>query len=115
MPITDAVMAHTEPLFARMNILKLEDLFKYNAAVFVHKLNNELLPISFDNFLKPIAKPNRTNGYLHDKLKTKFLSQFPTFYLPIIWNELNLNIKLTISHKTFKKEMYEFLLDKYQF
>ena len=61
-----------------------------------------------------MSEPNRTNGYKTDILKTHFLYQFPTFYLPKIWNELTLNLKLTSSYKTFKKEVYEMSIDKYQ-
>ena len=65
-------LAHTEPLFNKMNILTVDELFRYNAAVFVHNLNNEFLPESFDHFLTPLSAPNRTNGYIVDKFKNDF-------------------------------------------
>ena len=107
-------LAHTDPLFDKMNILKVEDLFTFNAAKFVFKLNNELLPESFNNFLAPFSIPNRTNSYLLNKAKTDHLKQFPSYYLPIIWNKLNFKLKLESKFTTFKEELLDQLLAKYK-
>ena len=107
------IRSHTDPIFSRLNILKLDDLFSYNSSMFVHKLNNEMLPVSFEKFLVPLTNPNRSNGYIVDKTKNKFLEQFPNFFLPKNWNNLTLDFKLEASHKTFKKTLVENFIDKY--
>ena len=109
-------LSHTDPLFEKMKILKVEDLFTFNAATFVFKLNNELLPVSFENYLVPFSAPNRTNSYILNKLNTTkcdHLKQFPPYYLPIIWNKLNYKLKLESKFSTFKKELLNQLLAKY--
>ena len=107
-------LSHTEPLFYKMNILKVEDLFAFNAAKLVFKLNNELLPESFNNFLIPFSQPNRTNSYVINKPKSDHLKQFPTYILPIIWNNLNYKLKLESKFSTFKRELLDQLLAKYK-
>ena len=97
-----------------MNILKVEDLFAFNAAKLVFKLNNELLPESFKNFLTPFSQPNRTNSYVLNKPKSDHLKQFPTYILPIIWNNLNYKLKLESKFSTFKRELLDQLLAKYK-
>ena len=106
-------LSHTDPLFEKMKILKVEDLFIFNAATFVFKLNNELLPVSFENYLVPLSAPNRTNSYILNTANFVNLKQFPPFYLPIIWNKLNYKLKLESKFSIFKKELLNQLLAKY--
>ena len=40
--------AHTEPLFKKMKILKIEELFKLNQLKFYHKYVNNRLPLYFN-------------------------------------------------------------------
>ena len=67
----------TDPMFSKLNILKLQDIFLLNSLLFVHKLNNEMLLVSFDNFLTLLRNPNRSNGYELIKLKKWLLGQIP--------------------------------------
>ena len=71
------------------------------------------LPSSFENFFVPIAPPNRTNSFIRIKAKNIFFEQFPNYFLPKIWNENSLFIKLTESHKVIKKEIANDLLKSY--
>ena len=57
--------------------------------------------------------PNRTNSFRLEKYKNKFLNQFPKYFLPIIWNNNSLFLKLTEKHKSFKKEIKSELLKSY--
>ena len=106
-------ISHTDPMFSKLKILKLDDLFKYNCSTFMHKCNNGLLPESFDNFFLPFANPNRNNDYIIEKYKNKFLTQFPTYFLTRIWNSNKRDLKWTESHKLFKKELYGDLISLY--
>ena len=44
--------SHTEPLFKKMEILKLNDLYDYQVILFMHTYVNNQLPISFDGIFK---------------------------------------------------------------
>ena len=45
--------AHTEPIFKRLRILKLCDVYKLTALKFYYKYKKDLLPKSFHEFFKP--------------------------------------------------------------
>ena len=40
--------SHADPLFSRLEIVKLEDILKLNASIFMYKFMNSKLPASFD-------------------------------------------------------------------
>ena len=104
---------HTDPLFSSFNILKFEDLFKFNCSVFMHKYIYGKLPSSFHNFFNELAPPNRTKGFIEDKEKNKFLTQFPNFYLPKLWNKITLALKNNSSHSSFKDSLYSSFIANY--
>ena len=79
----------------------------------MHRYVEGKLPISFDNFLCPLAPPNRTHGFIENKTRIKFLEQFPSFYLPKMWNNNSLYLKLINSHNKFKTECFESLIKNY--
>ena len=77
--------SHTDPLFSSLNILKFEDLFKYNCSCFMNKYSLNLVPASFKNLFTPLGVPNRTHGYQIEKTKYVLLKQFPPYFLPKLW------------------------------
>ena len=72
--------SHSDPLFSKFDILKFEDLFKFNCSVFMHKYVLVKLSLSFGNFLQEMAPPNRTKGFVIDKVKSDYLYQFPSYF-----------------------------------
>ena len=80
----------------------------------MHKYNNEKLPASFEDFFMPFAHPNRNNNYRFDRIKNTFLSQFPTYFLPKIWNANDFHLKMTESHHSFKRLLYEQYISSYK-
>ena len=72
-------------------------------SVFMNKYVLGRLPLSFRNFLQEMAPPNRTKGFVIDKVKSDYLYQFPSYFLPKIWNDVNMFQKtklLIIASKT---------------
>ena len=49
-------MSHSDPLFLKYKILKVNDLVDFNQAIFIYKYTNKLLPTSFENILKTFKK-----------------------------------------------------------
>ena len=41
--------SHSDPLFIKYNILKINDLVDFNQAIFMYKYTNKLLPAYFEN------------------------------------------------------------------
>ena len=105
--------AHAYPFFASLNILKFEDLFVYNCSIFMLNYTVEKVPDSFVDFFTPLRLPNRTCGYQTDRLKSNFLAQFPTYFLPKIWNNNSFKLKLETSWTKFKTNLYHTLISNY--
>ena len=105
--------SQTDPIFSSLNILKFEDLFKYNCSTFMHKYSQNKLPESFHEMFSSMSQPNRTCGYKLDIIKNNSLSQYPIFFLPKIWNQNTLEIKMTKSLNIFKKNLHKSLIEKY--
>ena len=61
----------------------------------------------------PLPAPNRTLSFTLEKAKSKYFEKFPTYFLPRTWNTKSLFLKLTESHKVFKKELYKDLIKTY--
>ena len=105
--------SHTDPLFSKLNILKFADLFQLNCSNFMFQYSIERVPESFGDFFTPMSVPNRTLGYQIDKLKGVFLEQYPSFFLPKMWNSIDIDLKSQEKYKTFVKLLYESFIDKY--
>ena len=105
--------SHTDPLFSYLNILKFEDLFKYNCSNFMQKYNSNKQPESFKDMFQPLSEPNRTNGYVIPRIKNKFLDQFPTSFLPKIWNDNSLIQKNIKSSNLFKNSLKKSFIAAY--
>ena len=55
--------AHTDPIFSRLELLKLDDTYKISVFAFMHNYHYDKLPYSFTNMYTPLADPNRTKSY----------------------------------------------------
>ena len=53
---------HEDPLFLKLEVLKIKDMIKFNSAVFMFKYMNGKLPLSFNGMFLALAWPNRTKS-----------------------------------------------------
>ena len=106
--------AHTAPLFSKLRILKVCDLFKYNVCCFMYKYDKNICPSSFNDFFTPFSRDNRTKQYLLKVPKHKSLDHFPSYQLAKIWNGLRIDIKRIESQRSFKKQLKTMIFDQYQ-
>ena len=93
---------HTDPLYGKFEILKLEDLYSLNGGVFMYKYLNSRLPESFNGLFKLLSEPNRTRSFRLEKPKHRHLEKFPKVTLPANWNNLSLEFKTAQSLNSFK-------------
>ena len=105
--------SHTEPIFSSLKILKFTDLFKFNCSTFMHKLVLGKQPDSFQTMFTPLDGANRTKKFLTSISKNNFISQFPTIFLPKIWNANSLELKNIPKHKSFKTDLQNFFISQY--
>ena len=95
----------------------LEDLFKYNVAIFMYKLSNEQLPKAFDNFFT-------TGADVHDRL-TRNNNEFrvPLTNCKVgekfkecgvnIWNTLTAAFDTATTLQIFKKCLIMIIVNEY--
>lgn len=86
-------MLSSSAIFEKSGLLKFDDLFDLVCSKFMFKCHNNLAPVNISNLFQPLSLNNRTKGYIIPKTKCKFHQQFPSFYLPKIWNTKSLRIK----------------------
>jgi len=111
--------AHTGPLFAKLNLLKLQDYIKLQTLFFMHQLNSGKLPKIFDSFfVKTSCKHNvntrfasRSTFYL-PKLRTNYGKLNIRFNGTKLWNELDERFKCCTSSQ-FKKELTSYFISLY--
>ena len=110
-------LAHTSPLFRKLNILRLDDIYFNSLAVFMFKiLNSNHMP-----HLKELILSNNviTSFSLRsDRIRLPFYkkSLFHKSVLysgPKLWNELSLDLKNTRTLHSFKKNLKLYLVNRY--
>ena len=111
--------AHTDPLFLKLNILKITDLIVFERAMIVYNFRHRNLPESFDrNYFEFIsaAELTRTNDPLFIKLPKdvcKTLSRTPYLMIAKAWNSVPYHIKLTANKTKFKSNLTAHLVSSY--
>jgi hypothetical protein len=85
--------SHTDPLFKRLNILKLSDQYEYEIALFMFKYIKGKLPSSFNgifpynNEIQDRFQTRQSQLLYIKNYKTEFSGRFPIFKFPHIWNK----------------------------
>ena len=114
------IRAHSEPIFNKLEILKFDDLLKYNVSKFVHQYRTGRLPASFNGMFTLMRESddrNSRDSFYNYKIltpKNKLLLSFPNVYFPQIWNSLDSVYQSIESHNVFKKDLTQFLLKTYE-
>ena len=110
---------HSEPLFKKLNILKLTDLVTLHNALLMYNYHHNLLPSSFENFFKTVASIHSYNTRLASK-STYYLNTIKTNYGKFnfrfaavkVWNNLDESIK-HLPLKSFKNKVMLNILQSY--
>ena len=105
--------AHCTPIFGNLELLKLEDLYKFNVLSFMHKYFYSKLPSSFVSMFNSLSDPNRTKSFKVEKVKLKSLESFPSVVFPKLWNITPIIQKEIKSIKSFKKTLFLSFVDEY--
>ena len=107
--------------YAKLKILKLEDLIKLETSAFVYKFKSQKLPITFDDYFatlnsihdKPTRATSSHNNFVIPYYKTQKLRRSIKYQGPKIWNSQELDIKQSKSMKLFKTRMKHLLIKNY--
>ena len=111
-------LAHTQPLFASLKILRLNEMYMYQSAIFMYLCQHLLLPSSllelyslnnhFHNYNTRFA-----NNYHLPKSHTSFFQRSIIYNGPQLWNSLPRAIRDSMSVNVFKHRYKSFLLNSY--
>ena len=102
--------SHTNPIFSRLKILKVNDLVKYQIYTFMYNYINNFCPNSFTGFFTPYNNENRSRNFRLPVPFKKSLDHFPSYNVPKIWNNLGLTYKRIENYQSFKSKVRELLI-----
>ena len=112
-------LAHTDPLFFKLGILKIEDLISFERALLVFNFRQKNLPESFTRdyfeFVKE-ADLTRRNDPLYIKIPIinfKNLIRSPYIMTAEAWNKVPFEIKSISNKKEFKKALTTHFVSSY--
>ena len=103
-------LSHSNPLFVKLKILPIFQLYEYNLGIFMFLFNKEMLPEIFSSlFIKNIdIHEYNTRSKLHFRVqygRTSFSHSLVTYQGPKLWNDLPSNIKKLFVVEFFQKKI----------
>ena len=103
-------LAHTDPLFSKLKLLKLDDLYKHQLGIYMYKSTKGLLPDSMSSMVIPIHNVHNhnlrnQNAYYIQHVRTN-CRKFTIHYTgPIFWNTLPQQLREAVSENQFKRKL----------
>ena len=101
-------IAHTSPLFYKLGLLKLVDIHKFQAAVYMYK--NQFNDMYIHNHGLNTRNSHNLVPKHHKLSRTQ---QAISYVGPKIWNNLPLGIRIIPNLNTFKRTLKSYLLSHY--
>ena len=102
-------LAHTNPLFIELNILKFEDIYKYFTSIFMFKAINE------GKFCTEHTLNTRNRDLAQSEYhRTTQGQQSLSFMGPKVWNEIPLEIRNIKNLATFKRKLKKHYINNYE-
>jgi hypothetical protein len=113
-----AYLAHTSPLFKRLRILKLYDIYRFQIYMFMFRFKHNLLPISCTHFITQNLVASHYNLRREDEfIVVKFRSEIRKKCIsvvgPNLWNSLKDSLKKVNSISIFKSRLIDLLVEDY--
>jgi len=111
--------SHTDPLYKQSHILKIADIFKLQACLFMWDYENNLLPQSFSksfihNYDINTEHHTRQSKHIYiQQTRNEFSRNLPKYRYPKIWNSF-IHLTDTLSRNHFKRTLKQVMLLEYQ-
>ena len=109
-----APRTHSLPLFDRLGVMTIDQIYNYFIAVFMYKLNHELLPSLFDMFELTSNihsyETRQSNSYYIHFVPTLRSQHTVKIVGPKIWNRVKKEINSGCKISTYKNLLKKFLL-----
>ena len=110
---------HTTPLFAKLNLLKLQEIITVYIACFMYNYSNSNIPNAFNSFFTAVNKIHTYNtrlasksSFVFPRVRTNCGKFNIRFRGPKIWNKIEESLK-TLSFRSFKRELKAHFLSLY--
>ena len=107
------------PLFAKLNLLKFQDIITLYIACFMYNYSNSNIPNAFNSFFTAANKSHTYNtrlasksSFVFPKVRTNYGKFNNRFLGPKIWNEIEESLR-TLSFRSFKRELKAHFLSLY--
>ena len=109
---------HTNPLFKKLKILKLNDLIKLRTAIVMYKANNNILPknlqsLFIDNNTIHIYNLRKKHEYYTKYVRTRQKQMCLSIHGVKLWNSLSQEIKKSTYTHSFKIKYKLYLINNY--
>jgi len=110
--------ASCNPLYASNNLLKLNDITKFQAAQFMFKIKHHLLPMSCMHFItvsdtERLHDTRKKSYFVSEGCRTVAREMSVSVYGPKLWDSLPEDIQDTHCISTFKRLLVHFLCSSY--
>ena len=106
-------LSHADPLFAKLAILKMDDLYTQQVRMFSYKLSRGLLPSGVSSLFEKIGHSHRTRGASSNIFVGRYDSRSIKTIAPRCWNALPASLKGSPSVASFKEMSKRGLLAPY--
>ena len=111
--------SHTPPIFYKLKLLKCEDIYKLQTALFMYDVYHMNIGETFQNMFTPISsvhnyntRKSKTQHFFIKHCRTNYKKRFLPYNGIKIWGEIPQDIK-NKERKTFKRCMMAHLINKY--
>ena len=111
--------SHTDPLFKRSKILKINYLYEYQIILFMNDFAKKKLPNSFDNIFKHNCDvlsscPTRQSDLMFiERCDSTFSARLPLYNFPNIYNKWYRSLSLPTFKSRLQSRMRTHLLSLY--
>ncbi len=111
-------LAHSAPLFKKLNTLTVYDVHKLQVAIFMFKYKNNLLPTIFNNYFtinKFVHSHYTRSGNLYRPFNftTDLARNTIRYQGPCLWNSIDSDTRLSNSVYIFKNNYQRYLTSQY--
>ena len=100
---------HTEPLFKQLKLLKVQDIYNFQLGTYMYRA------LGRGEFTA--GADTRTRGSIYDvrpaRRRLTTTKHAVSYAAPTFWNTLSDDLRSIGSYRRFKKDLKEYLLDKY--
>lgn len=102
-------LAHSEPLFHRMSILKISDIYSYVCLVTAHRVRGTFTVAGHHHEIR-----NSSSYYVPTFQRLSISQRALDYVLPYKYNNIPTHLKENEKLSKFKKSLKQYLIDKYQ-